>query len=118
MVNSDQPFAPETFTTHKDRAEWFSQRVSFPMRDADPCNLEAFYAMRRTTPGPVKEWRCMGPVNIGGRITALAADPGNSNLLVAGTASGGVWTTDSGGKKWATNWPQWFTSNIGSIAID
>ena len=36
-------------------------------------------------------WKSIGPANRGGRTIALAVDPGNPNLVWAGSASGGLW---------------------------
>lgn len=43
-------------------------------------------------------WMGIGPSqNIGGRILCIAIDPQNSNNLFAGSASGGIWKSTTGG---------------------
>src|SRR5688572_19292516 len=43
-------------------------------------------------------WIPIGPSqNIGGRILCIAVDPSNSNNLFAGSASGGIWKSTTGG---------------------
>jgi photosystem II stability/assembly factor-like uncharacterized protein len=43
-------------------------------------------------------WMGIGPSqNIGGRILCIAIDPQNSNILFAGSASGGIWKSVTGG---------------------
>ncbi|HYF29988.1 MAG TPA: T9SS type A sorting domain-containing protein [Chitinophagaceae bacterium] len=43
-------------------------------------------------------WQGIGPSqNIGGRILCIAVDPQNSNNLFAGSASGGIWKSVTGG---------------------
>ena len=42
-------------------------------------------------------WTCLGPDNIGGRTLALAVDPGNPDIIFAGSASGGLWKSTVGG---------------------
>ncbi len=43
-------------------------------------------------------WRSIGPRNRSGRTLALAVDPGDPDLVYAGSASGGLWRTRTGGK--------------------
>jgi len=45
-------------------------------------------------------WTLEGPTNIGGRINALAEDPNDSNTLLAGTVTGGIFRTTNGGATW------------------
>jgi hypothetical protein len=42
-------------------------------------------------------WQSIGPDNIGGRVLSLAFDPDSSNVLWAGSASGGLWRSSTGG---------------------
>src|SRR5437867_2991514 len=44
--------------------------------------------------GAAQPWVPMGPRNIGGRIRALAQDPGNANTIIAGSGFGGMWKTE------------------------
>src|SRR5579859_485169 len=53
-------------------------------------------------------WTAIGPAPIDGssqpntgRITAIAADPGNANIIYIGSAGGGVWKTQDGGADWS-----------------
>ena len=43
-------------------------------------------------------WRAIGPNNLGGRTLALAFNPQNPNTIYAGSASGGLWRSKSGGR--------------------
>ncbi|MFQ5601755.1 MAG: FlgD immunoglobulin-like domain containing protein [bacterium] len=45
----------------------------------------------------VQPWQTLGPHNIGGRTLALALNPQNPQTLYAGSASGGLWRSYSGG---------------------
>lgn len=47
-----------------------------------------------------KEVNELGPSNIGGRTRAMIVDTENSNHLIAGGASGGIWTSNNGGISW------------------
>ncbi len=48
-------------------------------------------------------WKARGPANVGGRTRCLVIDPRNPKRLVAGSVSGGIWTSDDGGLHWKTN---------------
>src|SRR5260221_11189681 len=45
-------------------------------------------------------WSAAGPTNIGGRLTALAVDPNDSNHVWAGAAAGGVFESRDAGDTW------------------
>jgi photosystem II stability/assembly factor-like uncharacterized protein len=57
-------------------------------------NNESGGDQRKTTP----PWETLGPHNRGGRTLAIAMNPQNENSLFAGSASGGLWKSTSGGK--------------------
>ncbi len=42
-------------------------------------------------------WTSLGPNNIGGRTLCLAVDPDNPQIIYAGSASGGLWKSTTGG---------------------
>ena len=46
-----------------------------------------------TFPG---QWEAIGPKNFGGRTLCLAFNPQNSNTILAGSASGGLWVSYNG----------------------
>ncbi|RMD91350.1 MAG: hypothetical protein D6814_18360, partial [Calditrichaeota bacterium] len=46
----------------------------------------------------VAPWRALGPANIGGRTLAIAINPQNPNTIYAGSASGGLWRSYTGGE--------------------
>lgn len=45
----------------------------------------------------IEPWQAMGPHNIGGRTLAIAFNPQNPNTIYAGSASGGLWRSKTGG---------------------
>ncbi len=120
------------YTTHKARSVWFEQAASFPMRDADPSQVE-LRMYQDPSAGP-QGWEPVGPVNFAGRVTALAYHP-KTGMLFAGSAAGGVWRSRDLGETWLPpsnvllpplsnaelryeqikSWP---TNNIGALAID
>ncbi len=45
----------------------------------------------------VAPWETLGPTNMGGRTLALAFDPDDPTIIYAGSASGALWRTTTGG---------------------
>jgi hypothetical protein len=46
---------------------------------------------------PVNPWAPIGPANVGGRTLCLALHPDDPDVIFAGSASGGLWKTTTGG---------------------
>lgn len=63
------------------------------------------------------EARSIGPAGMSGRVTAIEAVHANPNIIYAGTASGGLWKSTSGGTDWAPIFDEQNVASIGSIAI-
>ena len=86
---------------------FFYQRVSFPMRDASPLELEKFWsrsAQDQSEINPDHHWDCAGPFNVAGRVTSLAIHPDDPNCWFAGSAAGGVWISTDAGASWSQTW--------------
>ena len=47
-----------------------------------------------------QNWDSRGPVNVGGRTRALAVDVAQSNRVLAGGVTGGMWISEDGGDTW------------------
>ena len=63
-------------------------------------------------------WSSRGPYNIGGRTRAFAVDVLNSNHLIAGSVTGGMWNSLNAGQSWdKTTAPEQLQS-VSSIAQD
>ena len=72
-------------TSHKARSRWFQARASWPVREA-PVNRLLHERLRVEKPLAVPQsvnsiWECVGPTNIGGRITSLACHPKHPERL-------------------------------------
>ncbi|MGH2565465.1 MAG: hypothetical protein ACRDE5_13190, partial [Ginsengibacter sp.] len=70
-------------------------------------------------------WKFNGPKDLGGgtsdvsgRLSAIAVDPTNSNILYVGAPAGGVWKSIDGGVSWNPLSNSWPFEAISSIAID
>lgn len=61
-------------------------------------------------------WQEGGPTNVGGRITAIAADPASTTRYWAGTADGGVLRTTNNGSTWTPLLDDFGGLSIGALA--
>ncbi|MEN8163908.1 MAG: glycosyl hydrolase [Acidobacteriota bacterium] len=102
--------------------QWFFQQRAFPQnriplktwRQAREQALTHREAARWTAPS----WTPRGPENIGGRITDIAVDPSDDDIVYAGAAEGGVFKTTDGGLHWAPVFDDMPALSIGALAID
>ncbi|MFN5620601.1 MAG: VPS10 domain-containing protein [Flavobacteriales bacterium] len=62
--------------------------------------------------------RSIGPAVMSGRVTAIDVDPLNENIIYVGTASGGLWKSESAGMTWAPIFDEQEVLGIGSVEID
>lgn len=64
-------------------------------------------------------WHFLGPTNISGRVTDIAATTPRSNTytIYAATASGGVWKTDNEGTTWQPVFEHGASTSIGDVTI-
>ncbi|MDX9734049.1 MAG: hypothetical protein RBU36_07980 [Thermoanaerobaculia bacterium] len=72
-----------------------------------------FPAARAQEPG----WEELGPSSVGGRVSALAADPRDPRHLVVGTPAGGLWRSTDGGQVWQTLAPWLAATPLSAVAI-
>jgi photosystem II stability/assembly factor-like uncharacterized protein len=61
--------------------------------------------------------RSIGPAGMSGRVTAIDAVVSNPDIIYIGTASGGVWKSESGGISWEPIFDKEKVINIGALAI-
>ncbi len=108
-------------SNHKKRAVWFRSRVTWPLREAPTNTLIAERNRARSdlAPEPGAElWECVGPTNIGGRMTSVICHPVTPEHIWAGAAGGGVWESLDAGRTWRAIWDMRRILNVGSLAID
>lgn len=61
------------------------------------------------------QWESLGPANAGGRSRALLIDRDSSNILYAGSVSGGLYRSRTGGSSWKPVSPE--GSNLAVVSI-
>jgi len=61
--------------------------------------------------------RNIGPAGMSGRVTTIDVQLSNPDIMYAGTASGGLWKSTSGGIKWDPIFDKESTGSIGAVAI-
>ena len=61
--------------------------------------------------------RNIGPGGMSGRVTSIDVVTSNPDIMYAGTASGGLWKSTSGGIKWNPVFDKEVTASIGAVAI-
>ena len=61
--------------------------------------------------------RNIGPGGMSGRVTAIDVVLSNPDIIYAGTASGGLWKSESGGILWKPIFDKEVTASIGAVAI-
>ena len=102
-------------------ADWFYFQRAYPLdtlpRDAVRRAQRQARALQRAFHRQQLHWEPAGPVNIGGRITALAVHPNRPNVVFAGAADGGVLRSDDGGLTWTPIFDTMPSLSIGALAI-
>ncbi len=63
-------------------------------------------------------WRNIGPDNRSGRATDVWGITGDTNIIYAAFATGGLWKTEDAGKNWKSLFDKEATLSIGNIAVD
>ena len=114
----------EAFLKYKKNApgDWFFYQRSYPLGDIP---YEKYYAameekkvmQQMDNPTSMLNWTPNGPYNIGGRITAIAVNPQNPNIIIAGAAAGGIFKTTNGGLNWTAKTDQWPSLSVGALVM-
>lgn len=61
--------------------------------------------------------RSIGPAGMSGRVTAIDVVINNPSIIYVGTASGGLWKSESGGVDWKPIFEKEAVASIGAVAI-
>ncbi|MCF8259642.1 MAG: T9SS type A sorting domain-containing protein [Melioribacteraceae bacterium] len=67
---------------------------------------------------PSYVWKEAGPYDVGGRTRALAVDVKNSNTILAGGVSGGIWKSTNKGQSWSMKTRPGQRKSVSCIAQD
>ncbi|HEV3164036.1 MAG TPA: hypothetical protein VGZ22_08395, partial [Isosphaeraceae bacterium] len=68
-------------------------------------------------PAPIANAQLAGNPDVSGRVTGIAADPTNPNIVYLTAAGGGVWKTTDGGLSWTPLTDNQATLSMGAIAV-
>jgi photosystem II stability/assembly factor-like uncharacterized protein len=107
-----------------------AQALNDPPRHVTPWTPMPVPGLRSAAPALVpgislrsKHWTPIGPAplaagnDVSGRITGIATEPMNANIIYLAAAGGGVWKTTNGGISWTRLTDQQKTLSMGAIAI-
>jgi photosystem II stability/assembly factor-like uncharacterized protein len=84
---------------------------------ADPPLAAAANAWTALGPAPIDNGQVPGGNPVSGRVSGLATDPTNPNIIYMAAAGGGVWKTTNGGTTWVPLTDQQETLFMGAIAV-
>ena len=65
-----------------------------------------------------KNWKWLGPGNIGGRTRAIVIHPQNPSIMWLGAVAGGIWKTVDGGTSWAPLADFMANLNVSTLILD
>ncbi|MBI5022209.1 MAG: T9SS type A sorting domain-containing protein [Ignavibacteriales bacterium] len=109
--------AMEAMKWYNDQRAYPTGKIPYGWREKAEDHIKKFNLSKSGSVNAVT-WTSVGPSNVGGRVRSIAVDPANSNIIYAGSVSGGIWKSTNGGSGWAPISD--FVSNmvIGCITID
>lgn len=76
------------------------------------------WSQRESSRSTQLAWQQTGPLNIGGRINCIAVHPFNNDIILTGTAGGGIFRTEDGGDSWEPITDDLTHLPIGHIVFD
>ncbi len=93
----------QEYTSAADRLSWYQKHVE----------------MKEASEYKDLKWQFLGPTNVSGRVTDIAATTprGKTYSIYAATASGGVWKTDNEGTTWKPVFEHGISTSIGDVTI-
>ncbi|MBT4784392.1 MAG: hypothetical protein HOO21_03495, partial [Candidatus Marinimicrobia bacterium] len=62
--------------------------------------------------------RAIGPGGMSGRVTSINVVLSITDVIYVGTASGGLWKSESGGVKWEPIFDDQKAASIGDVTVD
>jgi len=111
----ENPFERVIFDAPFDQRErWRNRDAGAPVEGPGDA---AVTARNREPERGEENWVPVGPRSIGGRITSLAIDPGDGDVMYAGTAAGGVYKTIDRGESWIALWHDQRSLSIAGVDV-
>jgi len=83
--------------------------------------IDAMKAAQQGTSGQkIKSnaWSWIGPGNIGGRVRSIVIHPTSTNIMWAGSVTGGIWKTTDGGASWQIQSDFMANMAVSTLVID
>lgn len=120
----------------KARSEYFFKLLRDPATNRIPPNIRARELNRAYRQPSVRQvnnrlkaknpefqaaeinWEAAGPLDTGGRTRALAIDPRDPDIILAGGVSGGMWKSTDGGNTWELKTESIQNMSVSSLAQD
>jgi photosystem II stability/assembly factor-like uncharacterized protein len=103
--------------------DWFYMQRAYPKRLINEqaqkmAYNQALAMLKENSAKDLTAWIQKGPTNIGGRITSVALNQSNPNIIYAGAADGGVLKSIDAGINWSMLTDYFPTLSIGDVTID
>lgn len=112
----------------KERDEYFYNTYKDPFTNAIPFNIREMELdhfikikqsiLQKTSKKQELNWKEAGPFNVGGRTRTIVIDVENSNNIIVGAVSGGIWKTTDKGFTWKLKSNKDQILSVTSIAQD
>ncbi len=103
LHNSVQGWEPEKSGALEALEFWTAARA-YPNADIPPDRYYQAHTYSKSSMGELSAsitgsppWQSIGPINFSGRMISVAINPFNPNTVYAGSASGGLWRSYTGG---------------------
>ncbi len=102
---------------------WFHAKRAYPQGEIPheawrEAQLQAAALRAEAGDRDQAQWDLEGPTNIGGRITCMAVDPRDDDVVYAGAAEGGVLRSVDAGQHWTPLFDHMPSLSIGAMVLD
>lgn len=103
--------------------DWAFLQRAFPYQDINHAAYREAIAQAETMKKQYASgenrasWDFAGPLNIGGRVTAIALHPTDFQTFYVGAASGGIFKTEDGGLSFSTIFDEQPSLSIGDVVL-
>jgi photosystem II stability/assembly factor-like uncharacterized protein len=127
LPQSERHYPPPGSGGEERNYDWYFKRA-FPNTEIDPTiyekaiedarKLPVYHPRGKQIAAATMEWKSLGPVGIGGRVTSIAMHPTDSNIFYVGAAAGGLWKTTDRGASWRSLTDTFATLPVGVVSLD